>query len=102
MPNERTLPQDGLAALSGGTRTQPMWPIPDSRPPPQPTRQSRSLFGLSGRGLNAGIGGGIVMMVVAVVWFVVGLHAHLIFFYPPILFVIGAGAFLKGLFRDNG
>jgi hypothetical protein len=47
--------------------------------------------------MNAGVIGGVIMMVIAVVWFVVGLHLGWIFFYPPILFIIGIGAFIKGL-----
>ena len=45
----------------------------------------------------AGIIGGVLMMVIAVVWFFVGLAAGFIFFYPPILFVVGIVAFVKGL-----
>lgn len=41
--------------------------------------------------------GGVAMMVGAVVWFVVGWFAGYIFFYPPILFVLGIGGILKGL-----
>ena len=41
--------------------------------------------------------GGAGMMVGAVVWFVVGWMAGRIFFYPPILFVIGIVAMIKGL-----
>ena len=41
--------------------------------------------------------GGVGMMVGAVVWFVVGYAAGRIFIYPPILFVIGAVALVKGL-----
>jgi len=41
--------------------------------------------------------GGAGMMVGAVVWFVVGWMAGRIFFYPPILFVIGIVALIKGL-----
>jgi hypothetical protein len=48
-------------------------------------------------GINAGVGGGILMMLIAVVWFVVGLAAGIIFFYPPILFILGLVAFFKGL-----
>lgn len=40
---------------------------------------------------------GAGMMVGAVVWFVVGYAAGRIFIYPPILFVIGAVALVKGL-----
>lgn len=53
-----------------------------------------------GWGINAGIGGGAVMMLIAVVWFVVGLFAGWIFFYPPILFIVGLIAFFKGI-ADN-
>ena len=41
--------------------------------------------------------GGIAMMVGATVWFVVGLFLGYIFFYPPILFVIGLVGVIKGL-----
>ncbi len=38
-------------------------------------------------------------MILAVAWFVLGLLLlNRIFFYPPIMFVIGLVAFLKGLF----
>jgi hypothetical protein len=48
---------------------------------------------------NSGIIGGILMIVIAVVWFVVGYFAaDRIFFYPPILFVIGLLSIVKGLF----
>ena len=38
-----------------------------------------------------------LMMVIAVVWFVGGLAADIIFFYPPVLFIVGLVAFFKGL-----
>ena len=41
--------------------------------------------------------GGIVVMLVAVAWFFVGLHLGYIFFYPPVMFVLGFLAFVKGL-----
>ncbi len=47
--------------------------------------------------INSGMVGGALMMVIAIVWFVVGLFAGYIFFYPPILFVIGLIALIKGL-----
>ncbi len=52
-------------------------------------------------GLDKGVLGGIVMMVIAVVWFGLGWAAGYIFFYPPILFVIGLFGVLKGLFTGN-
>jgi hypothetical protein len=42
-----------------------------------------------------------VMMLGAVVWFVGGLFFDIIFFYPPILFVIGLVAFFKGMLSGN-
>lgn len=58
-------------------------------PPFKPKREFGSI--------NAGVGGGILMMVIAVVWFVLGLIFGWIFYYPPILFIIGLIAFIKGL-----
>jgi hypothetical protein len=47
-------------------------------------------------GVNAGIVGGLVMILIAAVWFIAGLAAGIIFFYPPILAVIGVIAIIKG------
>lgn len=52
---------------------------------------------LEGQMIHGGVAGGILMMLIAVVWFVVGLANDWIFFYPPILFIIGLVAFIKGL-----
>ncbi len=51
--------------------------------------------------INSGAIGGILMMVIAVVWFVLGWLGGVIFFYPPILFVLGFIAFIKGLFGGD-
>lgn len=58
----------------------------------------RSLEG----GILNGVSGGMLAMIIAVVWFVVGLAADVIFFYPPILFIIGLVAFFKGLAQGPG
>ena len=56
----------------------------------------------SGSGVNWGaMGTGILMMVGAAVWFVVGLMGDRIFFYPPVLFVLGIISFFKGLFGSE-
>src|SRR5262249_38735463 len=48
--------------------------------------------------VNGGIAAGVLMMIIAVAWFVAGIvWANRIFFYPPILFVIGIVAIVKGL-----
>jgi hypothetical protein len=39
---------------------------------------------------------GLLMMVGAAVWFFVGLSAGIIYFYPPVLFVLGIGAIIRG------
>jgi hypothetical protein len=41
------------------------------------------------------------MMIIAVVWFVAGFAAGIIFYYPPILFLIGLFALVKGIFTGN-
>ena len=43
------------------------------------------------------VGIGTAMMVGAVVWFVVGLAGNRVFFYPPILFILGIVGVVKGL-----
>ena len=54
---------------------------------------------VEGSVFNGGVLGGVVAMMVAVAWFLAGLANDIIFFYPPILFVIGLGAFFKGFMR---
>jgi hypothetical protein len=51
--------------------------------------------------INSGVVGGLLMILIAVVWFVLGLMANRIFFYPPILLVIGLIAIIKGLFGGD-
>jgi phage FluMu protein Com len=58
-------------------------------------------FELERKGINGGVIGGILMMGIAVIWFVGGLMMDLIFIYPPILFVIGAVGLIKGLADGN-
>lgn len=62
--------------------------------PPSQARQS------SGANWGA-MGTGILMMVGAAVWFVFGLMGDRIFFYPPVLFVLGIISFFKGLFGSE-
>jgi hypothetical protein len=51
--------------------------------------------------VNSGVVGGLLMMVIAVVWFGAGLMAGIIFFYPPVLLVIGFIAMIRGLFNGR-
>jgi hypothetical protein len=58
-------------------------------------------FGLEQRGFDAGMMGGLAMMLIGGVWFVAGLYFGLIFWYAPILCVIGLVGFVRGLFTGN-
>ncbi|HZT80354.1 MAG TPA: hypothetical protein VFA26_09035 [Gemmataceae bacterium] len=50
------------------------------------------------RGLvNAGVLGGVIMCVIAVVWLVLGLMVGYLFYYPPVLFVVGVIAIVVGV-----
>src|SRR5262245_47280550 len=71
----------------------------ESLAPPKPTAaQSGTGFGT----INAGVAGGLLLMVVAVVWFVSALiFADRFFFYPPILFVVGLIAVIRGLVKGR-
>jgi ribosomal protein S27E len=51
--------------------------------------------------LSGGVIGGLLAMLVAVVWFVRGLMADRVFFYPPILFVVGLVGVAKGLMSGS-
>jgi hypothetical protein len=51
----------------------------------------------SGSGTNGSVVTGILMMVGAAVWFFGGLAVGVIFFYPPVLFVLGFIALVKGI-----
>ena len=59
--------------------------------------QEHSHFGLEKSIMTGGVAGGLLAMIIAVVWFVVGLMNDRIFFYPPILLIVGLVAFFKGL-----
>jgi 4-hydroxybenzoate polyprenyltransferase len=52
-------------------------------------------------GIRKGVLGGVIMIVIAVAWFLLGYKAGRIFFYPPILFLIGVYAVIKGLVTGN-
>lgn len=59
------------------------------------------IFAPEQKGIENGMAGGIAMMVIAAVWFGAGWMAGIIFFYPPILFLIGVFALLKGMLTGN-
>ena len=62
-----------------------------------PREEEAKHFGFERGIANSGVAGGIIAMIVAVAWFVIGFMNDRIFIYPPILFVVGVAAFIKGL-----
>jgi hypothetical protein len=74
---------------------------PRRRPLTVKKRKTRAKLHNGGHGggmaVNGSVLGGLAMMVGALVWFFVGLAAGYIFFYPPVLFVLGIVALVKGL-----
>ncbi len=73
----------------------------DEQEEPRPKKKKRRGSGGGGGGGSgtaaASIGGGILMILGAIVWFVVGLMNNYIFFYPPVLLVLGMITLVKGL-----
>jgi len=63
--------------------------------------QQGGMFAPEKKGIKKGMLGGIAMMAIAVVWFVVGWYAGYIYYYPPILFCIGLYALIKGTITGN-
>jgi len=62
---------------------------------------SSGTFSSEKKMISKGMLGGGIMMAIAVVWFFGGLYAGYIFYYPPILFLIGVYALVKGLINRN-
>lgn len=73
--------------------------VPPRKPPEK--QNEGGFFGTEKQVLSKGPIGGIILMVVAVVWFFGGLLAGYIFFYPPILFLIGLVGLVKALLRGS-
>ena len=73
------------------------------QPTPQPKRgvDGGGFFGPEKKALSYGVIGGLALMGIAVVWFVVGWMGGVIFFYPPILFLIGLFGLVRALFSGN-
>jgi len=64
-------------------------------------KKDSGFFAPEKAGIKKGVIGGLIMIGIATVWFIGGLSIGLIFFYPPILFLIGIYALLKGLVTGN-
>jgi hypothetical protein len=66
-----------------------------------PKPAQRGSFRAEKKGIDNGVLGGLGMIAGAVIWFVVGWACGYIFFYPPILLLIGVFAVVKGLMTGN-
>lgn len=72
-----------------------------SQAEPNPDKYNHG-FGWEHRGWDSGMVGGLIMMLIAVVWFFGGLLLFgWIFYFPPILFIIGLIGFVRGLVTGN-
>ncbi len=63
--------------------------------------ETGGFFGPEKKGMKKGALGGIIMIAIALIWFFGGLAAGILFYYPPILFLIGLVALIKGLVEGN-
>lgn len=77
--------------------TEPDW----SSTLKQRSASEGGLFAPEKKGIQAGVLGGVTMIAISLVWFFGGLAAGIIFYYPPILFVIGLFALIQGLMTGN-
>lgn len=93
-------------------------PVPPPRPAPPPVpaapsgrraipgfnkamdddRAERRRSRRSGISISPGVLGGLGLMAGAAIWFFVGLAGGVIFFYPPVLFIIGLVTLVRALF----
>ena len=64
-------------------------------------KEDTGFFAPERKGIDNGVIGGIFMIVIALLWFIGGCAAGYIFYYPPILGLIGIYAVSKGLATDN-
>ena len=68
---------------------------------PKVKKKSKNRSSSSG-GMNGGLMiKGVLMIVGAIVWFVVGWMAGFIYFYPPVLLVIGIGTCIKAMMGSD-
>lgn len=54
-------------------------------------------WGLNKFGINNGIAAGVLMIICALAWFFGGLIIGVIFYYPPILLILGIVTLFKGI-----
>lgn len=104
---------DGLSSYGDGNDDWETYDEPEgtaSAMPPRSQRGNRQAGRSASQAIAAGketsaargpMLTGILMMVGALVWFFGGLAAGIIFYYPPILFILGLVSFFKGMFGSS-
>lgn len=75
----------------------PLTTMPAPKPELKKSRKGSERGGRPRIYISPGVMGGIGSMVLAAIWFVAGLAADRIFLYPPIMFVLGFVAVIRGL-----
>ena len=68
---------------------------------PKEEEEKPDFFAMEKGILNSGVPGGLLAMIIASVWFFFALQHDYLFYYPPILFVVGLIAFFRGLTGSN-
>lgn len=63
--------------------------------------QRGEFFAQEKKGIRKGVVGGLAMMAIAVVWSAVAWKFGYVFYYTPVLFIIGLYAFVKGVITGN-
>jgi hypothetical protein len=92
--------QPPLAQQANSPTTPIVNPYPPAAATSRPSKYGHG-FGWEHRGWDKGMVGGLAMMAIAAVWFLGGLACGIIFYYPPILFVIGLVGFFRGIVTGN-
>lgn len=67
----------------------------------QKTNLEEETWGLNKFGVKNGIAAGAILILGSLIWFFGGWHLGIVYFYPPILFVIGLYILFKGVKRKN-
>jgi len=63
--------------------------------------ESSGYFAPEKKAIKMGVLGGVIIIAIAIIWFIVGLINGYIFFYPAILLAIGVYALIKGIMTKN-
>ncbi len=86
-------PAEAIVATAANEPADPRYAAMERLSQRKPLKESKPAGGL-GTAI-----GGLATMALAVIWFVASLFVGFIFFYPSIMFLIGLGVFLKGIFQ---